>query len=232
MRSQMGSTASVISEIVDDVKQRLPETEPPPQLDDPESARFRLFDSIATFLKNAGQAKPIVLVLDDLHWSDKPSLLLLEFVARELASSRVMIVGTYRDMELSRQHPLTMTLGELGREHLFDRVLLRGLTREDVGRFIEIAAGVTPPKGLIDAVHTQSEGNPLFVPSPPRPHFRAGKRGIAASTSLRQWSWPKPPERINVWPVISTKILKDMTNETFIYDYLRDNIHGDVAVYR
>jgi hypothetical protein len=111
LRSQMGSTASVISEIVEDVKQKLPETEPPVHLDNPESARFRLFDSIATFLKNAAQAKPIVLVLDDLHWSDKPSLMLLEFVARELASSRVMLIGTYRDMELNRRHPLTVTPG-------------------------------------------------------------------------------------------------------------------------
>ncbi|MCI0835711.1 MAG: serine/threonine-protein kinase PknK, partial [Chloroflexi bacterium] len=74
LRREMGSTASVISEIVPDVKERLPDIQEPVKLDDPESARFRLFDSIATFLKNAGQVKPIVLVIDDLHWADKPSL--------------------------------------------------------------------------------------------------------------------------------------------------------------
>ncbi|MCH8909387.1 MAG: AAA family ATPase, partial [Chloroflexi bacterium] len=163
LRREMGSTASVISEIVPDVKERLPDVQEPVKLDDPESARFRLFDSIATFLKNAGQVKPIMLVLDDLHWADKPSLLLLEFVARELASSRVMIVGTYRDMELNRRHPLSVTLGDLTRERLFERVLLRGLTRQDVSRFVEIAAGTAPPRGLIDAIHTQTEGNPLFI---------------------------------------------------------------------
>ena len=66
-------------------------------------------------------------------------------------------------MELSRQHPLAETLGELTRERLFQRVLLRGLSQQDVGRFIEVAAGVDPLSGLAEAVHTQTEGNPLFV---------------------------------------------------------------------
>ena len=86
---------------------------------------------------------------------------MLEFVSRELSSSRVMIIGTYRDMELNRRHPLSLTLGELTRERLFERVLLRGLTRDDVERFVELATGGAPPRGLIDAVHTQTEGNPL-----------------------------------------------------------------------
>ena len=163
LRKVMGSTASVIAEIVEDVRERLPETQAPSQMEDPDSARFRLFDSIATFLKNAALARPIVLILDDLHWADKPSLMLLEFIARELSGSRILLIGTYRDMELNRRHPLSVTLGDLTRERLFERVLLRGLTREDVARFIEIAAGVAPPRGLVDAVQTQTEGNPLFV---------------------------------------------------------------------
>jgi len=163
VRREMGSHASVIAEIVPDVKERLPDLPAPPLIDDPESARFRLFDGIATFLKTASDAQPIVLMLEDLHWSDKPSLLLLEFVARELGNSRLMIVGNYRDMELNRRHPLSITLGELSRERLFDRVLLRGLQKHDVRRFIEVDAGIDPPDALVDAVHTQTEGNPLFV---------------------------------------------------------------------
>ena len=188
VRQQMGSTASVISEIVTDVKDRLPDVQKPSELEDPESARFRLFDSIATFLKNAGQVKPIVLILDDLHWADKPSLMLLEFVARELASSRVMIVGTYRDMELNRRHPLAVTLGDLTRERLFERVLLRGLTRADVDRFVEIAAGVTPPSGLVDAIHTQTEGNPLFITETVRLLIQEGEFATE-QTSRSDSSW-------------------------------------------
>ena len=162
LRSDMGAGAADIAEVVSDVREQLPGLESPHQLE-PEQARFRLFDSITAFLKCAARRKPMVLVLDDLHWADHPSLLLLEFVARELANSRVMVIGTYRDMELSRQHPLSQTLGELTRERLFQRVLLRGLDREDVGRFTELVSGFAPPAGMVEAVHRQTEGNPLFV---------------------------------------------------------------------
>ena len=159
---EMGAGAADIAEVVSDVRERLPGLASPPQLE-PEQARFRLFDSITSFLKTASQRHPLVLVLDDLHWADQPSLLLLQFVARELGGARLLIIGTYRDMELSRQHPLAEALGELTRERLFQRVVLRGLTQEDVGRFVEMAAGVTPPSALVTSVYTQTEGTPLFV---------------------------------------------------------------------
>jgi len=125
LRNQMGSAASVIAEVVSDVKEKLPDLPEPAPIDDPESARFRLFDSIATFLKQTASITPLVLMLEDLHWSDKPSLMLLEFVARELSNAKIMIVGNYRDMELNRRHPLSVTLGDLSRERLFERVVLR-----------------------------------------------------------------------------------------------------------
>jgi class 3 adenylate cyclase/tetratricopeptide (TPR) repeat protein len=104
-----------------------------------------------------------VLVLDDLHWADTPSLLLLEFMARELAGARILVIGTYRDVELSRRHPLSAVLGELARESLVERVLLRGLTKADVARFIEMTASIRPQERLVRAVHEETEGNPFFV---------------------------------------------------------------------
>ncbi|MFQ6026030.1 MAG: AAA family ATPase [Dehalococcoidia bacterium] len=162
IRSEMGSGAAAISEVVSEVRDRLPGLEAAPDID-PEQARFRLFDSITAFLKSASQGQPIVLMLDDLHWADKPSLQLLEFVSRELSGARLLLVGTYRDVELNRQHPLAETLGELTRERLFQRVLLRGLSQQDVGRFIEVAAGITPPEAMVETIHQQTEGNPLFL---------------------------------------------------------------------
>src|SRR5262249_24937373 len=102
-------------------------------------------------------------VLDDLHWADKPSLLLLEFLARELRGSRLLVLGTYRDVELRRQHPLAHTLAALAREELSQRILLRGLSEGDVARFIEITAGIAPPEGLVAAIYRETEGNPFFV---------------------------------------------------------------------
>ncbi len=80
---------------------------------------------IPALLQGIGQAA-------GLRRRDQPSLLLLQFVARELGNSRLLLIGTYRDMELSRQHPLAESLGELTRERLFQRVLLRGLSQQNL----------------------------------------------------------------------------------------------------
>ena len=186
LRSEMGTGAVDIAEIVSDVRERLPDLQAAPQLE-PEQARFRLFDSIAAFLKTASQRQPLVLVLDDLHWADQPSLLLLQFVARELGGARLLIIGTYRDMELPRHHPLAEALGELTRERLFQRVVLRGLAQEDVARFIEIASGNNAPRGLVEAVHSQTEGNPLFVTEVVRLLVQEGE--LAAKREDRNDSW-------------------------------------------
>ncbi len=121
LRNEMGEGAGDIAELVPDLKQRLPDVQSPPPLESPEQARFRLFDSITTWLKNASQTQPLVLILDNLHWADKPSLLLLEFLGQELGDSRLLIIGTYRDVDLTRRHPLSETLGELTRARLFQR---------------------------------------------------------------------------------------------------------------
>ena len=68
-----------------------------------------------------------MLVLDDLHWADKPTLLLLQYLARNLDRDRLLIFGTYRDVDLDRRHPLADALTVLRRESVFERVLLRGL---------------------------------------------------------------------------------------------------------
>ena len=83
LRTEMGPGSADIAEIISDLRVKLPDLETRAALE-PEQARFRLFDSITTFLKNAAQFQPIVLVLDDLHWADRSSMLLLEFLAREM----------------------------------------------------------------------------------------------------------------------------------------------------
>ena len=162
LASMMGPGAADIAQVVSEIRDRLPTLPPPPSLE-PEQARFRLFDSVTTFLKNASRVRPLVLILDDLHWADKPSLLLLQFLARELKDTRILVIGTYRDIELGRQHPLSQTLGELSRQGLSARILLRGLNEQDVARFIEMTAGIKPKEKLVKTVFLQTEGNPFFL---------------------------------------------------------------------
>jgi eukaryotic-like serine/threonine-protein kinase len=162
LRSVMGTGAADIAQVVSEIRDRIPDLPEPPALD-PEQARFRLFDSIGMLLRNASRAQPLVVVLDDLHWSDEPSLLLLQFLAREMRSSRLLILGTYRDVELRRQHPLARTLADLARENVSQRVVLRGLLEEDVARYIEMTSGIAPSPELARTVHRETEGNPFFV---------------------------------------------------------------------
>src|SRR6185295_14431315 len=89
----------------------------------PEQARFRLFDGASAFFRKASQAEPLVLLLDDLHWADKASLLLLQFLARDIRDAQMLIVGAYRDVELRRQHPLGAVLAELAREPACSRIV-------------------------------------------------------------------------------------------------------------
>ncbi len=160
--SEMGLGAANIAEVVSEVRECLPGLPTPPVLD-PEQARFRLHDSITSFLKNASLGEPLMLVLDDLHWSDRPTLLLLQFLAQDVTGARVLVLGTYRDVEVGRRHPLEQTLAELARTQTGERVLLRGLSTQDVSRFIELSCGRAPPRVLVEAVYRETEGNPFFV---------------------------------------------------------------------
>ena len=162
LQAEMGSGAADIAEIVPEIREKLPHLETPPALE-PEQARFRLFNSITNFLKNGAQTQPLMLVLDDLHWADRSSLFLLEFLAREIQASPLIVLGTYRDVEVSRRHPLSQTLGSLMREKRFLRVQLTGLAEPEVEELIQMAASVSLPPGLSAAIHQRTEGNPLFV---------------------------------------------------------------------
>jgi hypothetical protein len=130
---------------------------------EPEVAQFRLFAAYASLLKAMARRTPLVVVLDDLHWSDKPTLLLLQHVARELGGQRVLVVGTFRDTDLSRTHPLSEALATLNREPGFLRVPLRGLNRDEVETYIRSSANVRPAARLIDRIFEETEGNPFFL---------------------------------------------------------------------
>ena len=113
----------------------------------------------------------------------------------ELGRSRLLLIGTYRDVDVSRQHPLSKTLGELTKAELFKRVLLRGLSQEDVGRFIEIVSGIAPPQDLVEAVHRQTEGNPLFVTEVVRLLVQEGELTRERAAGRESWSFPDSRRR-------------------------------------
>lgn len=160
LATALGRDADVIGLVVPEVAHR-----PPQPIDglDREAARFRLFDATASFLGRAARSEPLMLVFDDLHWADEPSLVMFEFIVRELRDAPVVIVATYRDREVGHDHPLPPLLGQLVREPNTLRLALGGLAAEHVKAFMREAFEVEPSPALVQQVHSLSEGNPLFM---------------------------------------------------------------------
>ena len=162
LRDQLGSGAAPIGEMIPEILEIVDGVKPAPNLE-PDQARFRLFDAITGFLKRASEDSPILLVLDDLHWADRPSLLLLEFVAQQLDGSRIQIIGTYRDTEAPPESPLGESLARLARQTSFHRQPLTGLPTDGVGSFVQGETGITPSATLLSAIYAHTEGNPFFL---------------------------------------------------------------------
>jgi DNA-binding CsgD family transcriptional regulator len=163
LQAMLGPGAGDLAEIVPELAHRLPDRPLPPRPADATQARFRLFDAVAGFWKRAAAEAPQLLILDNLHWADTPSLRLLEFLAPEVGDSRLLVLVTYRDIELSRRHPLSDTLGALARAPRFQRLRLTGLNLGEASRFMAAASGRLVPPELLASVHSQTEGNPLFL---------------------------------------------------------------------
>jgi class 3 adenylate cyclase/tetratricopeptide (TPR) repeat protein len=139
---------------------------PPALQSDPETERYRLFDAVGAWLAMASADQPVLLVVDDLHWAAKPTLLLLRHVLRFPEQLRLLIVGTYRDTELGRRHPLSDLLADLRRQGGVERFSLSGLDAGGVARFVEAMAGhdlEEEQEAFARAIYAETEGNPFFV---------------------------------------------------------------------
>lgn len=155
---------------------------------DSAQSRFRLFDAVAGFLRRAVQRVPLLLIFEDLHWADATSLRLLAFLAAEMQDFPLMVLGTYRDTELSRQHPLFDTLGELARSSAYRRLELGGLSSHETEEYMRAAGNLSA--GFIDAIHARTEGHPLFLQETLRylKDGRSSSDGIAPGDDARALS--------------------------------------------
>lgn len=162
LRAELSTGAPEVATLVSELRLRFADLPASPPLDG-DAERMRLFEGVCAFVRNAAADDPLVLLLDDLHWADKPSLLMLQYMVRNIRRDRVLIVGTYRDVELDRTHPLADAVAALRREHLYDRVLLRGLSTEEVKALIDAVDDQDSPLAFAELIHRETEGNPFFV---------------------------------------------------------------------
>lgn len=127
------------------------------------AARFQLNQVVAGLLRRLADSRPLLVVVDDLHWADVPSLSVLAFLAGELKDAGLVVVCTYRDVEVVAGRPLADTLGALAREPVVERIPLGGLDRAGVAALIGRTIGGSPAEPLVAAVHDRCGGNPFFI---------------------------------------------------------------------
>jgi tetratricopeptide (TPR) repeat protein/transcriptional regulator with XRE-family HTH domain len=156
-----------------------------------EGDQLRLFWAVATLIETLAESMPVALALDDLHWADQSSLDLLHYLARQLRSKPVLLLGTYRDHEVVRGHPLRQVLRDLHRNHLVDEIAVRQLTADGTSALVAstLGSGRVAPD-LAALVHRHTEGNAFFVQEMVRTLVERGD----ASLHDGEWSYSAPAE--------------------------------------
>lgn len=162
LRAAMGGLAQEIAAIVPSLRRTYSDIPPLPEVPADQQRRL-IFGAFLDYSRRGTQKSPVIYLLDDLHWADESTLQLLQHLAPQPATLRVLIVGTYRDVELDVTRPFAKTLESLVRQRLATRIALRRLQESSVHELLAKMSGSTPPSGLAKAVFHETEGNPFFI---------------------------------------------------------------------
>jgi tetratricopeptide (TPR) repeat protein len=126
--------------------------------------RDRLFEAVWQFVTNISKEAPLLVVLDDLQWTDQSSLLLMHYMARGIYNRPLLLFGAYRDNEVDEQHPLTPVTTELNRDRLLSSIRLERMSFDDISEMIKrILQQDTVPTEFLKLVYDKTKGNPFFV---------------------------------------------------------------------
>ena len=160
-RAGLGDNAAEVAQIAPRMRRIFTDLPPPAELP-PQQARRYLFQSLTEYLARLSTAAPVLLVLDDLHWTDESTLALLNFLAHRVEPIRLVVIGTYRDSDHEMKPELARTLEELLRIGVRP-FALKGLARDGVGRMLHGLTQREVPQALIDLISRETDGNPFFV---------------------------------------------------------------------
>jgi AAA ATPase domain/Adenylate and Guanylate cyclase catalytic domain len=159
---QVGTRRGILAKLVPELSRPDNRAVPDRRETRGEGERYALFDAVASLLRDAASSRPLILVLDDLHWADDSTLTLLGHVARAVGDAPLLILGTYRETEVPEGHPLSAALSELRRTRALTAVSLGGLDTDHVAVLIQ-ERGAHLAEGVVHAVAHRTEGNPFFV---------------------------------------------------------------------
>lgn len=166
LRAALGPAGGELTRLLPDLSTRIGEL-PPPVKADPDTERHRLHTAVTDLLEGVSRRRPVVLVIEDGHWADAPTLLLLRHLARASWTGRVLLFSTFRDTEADLPEVLAQTLADLRRSDDVVRLRLGGLSGFDVSEFVERTTGGRLGAGdLVEVARTITEltaGNPFLV---------------------------------------------------------------------
>jgi class 3 adenylate cyclase len=165
LRAHIEAHGSELARLVPALASRIPDL-PRSKATDIDSERYLLFAAVVGLFSLASEYQPVTLVLDDLQWADKGSMLLLRHLAASENPLRLLILGSYRDSELSHADSLVETLGALRRLNGVSRIEMNGLDDSGVMALMEATASYTlddQAVGLAHAIYRETDGNPFFV---------------------------------------------------------------------
>lgn len=165
LRGRLGQFPGELVRLAPSLVDHIPEL-PPPIGSDPDTERWRLFDAVASWLRAVSRERPVLLLLDDLHWASRPTLQLLSHVLRHGDGDRLMVLATYRDTELRRTHPLAEALADLRLRVGVERIALKGLSEDQVVDLLSSQAGHDigdRGRQLAKAIWDETSGSPFFV---------------------------------------------------------------------
>jgi predicted ATPase len=162
LRRALGDAAPEVAQLAPKLRQVLPPLTPSAELP-PEQARYYMFSGVCDFWEEHAQTQPTLLVLEDFHWADESSCLLLEHLAQRLGNMAMLVICTYRGTEIDRGHPLTRTLEHLSRRSATHRLALGPFAKSDVEALLLALSGKQPPSELVALVFSETEGVPFFI---------------------------------------------------------------------
>jgi DNA-binding SARP family transcriptional activator len=161
LRTTARAHGAELARLLPELRRRLPEL-PPTESGDSETERYRLFEAVVGLLGELSDSVPVLIVLDDLHWADRPTLLLLRHLARAPRAAGLSIVGAYRSRERWSEG-FGAGLASLRHDRLMRQIEIGGLPERDAARLVGLRVGRSPPEEFSHALYEETEGNPFFI---------------------------------------------------------------------
>ena len=178
-----------LARLVPELRRRVPELVPAAP-DDPDSERYRLFEAVVDLFTAISARAPLLLVLDDLQWADRPTLLLLRHLARAPEPARLLILVAYRTE--AAHEALGHVVADLRRDALITQLDIGGLSERETAELVRLRSGETPSHAFATALHAATEGNPFFIEEIVRHLMASGVRaGAATASELQRFGLPE-----------------------------------------